>query len=53
MKQARERGLAFGVWTVNGARHMRALIALPVDAICTDRPDRLQAILAQGNSANE
>jgi glycerophosphoryl diester phosphodiesterase len=45
VKQARALGLEFGVWTVNAARAMRAQIALGVDAICTDRPDRLQAIL--------
>jgi len=42
---ARARGLAFGVWTINDIRDMRRLIGLGVDAICTDRPDRLQMLL--------
>jgi glycerophosphoryl diester phosphodiesterase len=45
VRAARTRGLAFGVWTVNETADMRALIALGADAICTDRPDRLQALL--------
>jgi glycerophosphoryl diester phosphodiesterase len=44
VKQARAHDLAFGVWTVNRVRDMRSLISLGVDAICTDRPDRLQTI---------
>ena len=39
---ARARGLAFGVWTVNEVTQMQRLIGLGVDAICTDRPDRLR-----------
>jgi glycerophosphoryl diester phosphodiesterase len=46
VQAARARGLAFGVWTVNEVADMRVLIALGADAICTDRPDRLQALLA-------
>jgi glycerophosphoryl diester phosphodiesterase len=42
---ARARGLAFGVWTINDVPDMRRLIGLGVDAICTDRPDRLQPLL--------
>lgn len=38
-------GLSFGVWTVDEARDMRRLIGYSVDAICTDRPDRLQSLL--------
>jgi glycerophosphoryl diester phosphodiesterase len=44
VKEARAHDLAFGVWTVNRLRDMRSLISLGVDAICTDRPDRLQNI---------
>jgi glycerophosphoryl diester phosphodiesterase len=44
VRDARAHDLAFGVWTVNHARDMRSLISLGVDAICTDRPDRLQTI---------
>jgi len=46
VKEARANGLAFGAWTVNAPREMRRLIGLGVDAICTDRPDRLQTLLA-------
>jgi glycerophosphoryl diester phosphodiesterase len=38
-------GLAVGVWTVNQPGAMRRLLALGVDAVCTDRPDRLQPLL--------
>jgi glycerophosphoryl diester phosphodiesterase len=44
VQEARERGLKFGVWTVNDPKEMRALAALGVDAICTDRPDLLAAL---------
>jgi glycerophosphoryl diester phosphodiesterase len=39
---ARTRGLKVGAWTVNRRDDMRALAGL--DAICTDRPDLLQAL---------
>jgi len=42
---ARKAGLSFGVWTVDDPAEMKRLIALGADAICTDRPDRLQALL--------
>lgn len=42
--EARRRGLKFGVWTVNSKRTMRLLAKLGVDAIITDRPDRLAAL---------
>jgi glycerophosphoryl diester phosphodiesterase len=42
--QARQCGLKFGVWTVNDRRDMRALAKLGVDAIISDRPDRLAAL---------
>jgi glycerophosphoryl diester phosphodiesterase len=45
VKEARALGLAYGVWTVNQARDMRRLADLGVDAICTDRPDRLRSLL--------
>ena len=38
---ARERGLKVGAWTVNDPADMQRLVGL--DAICTDRPDLLQA----------
>src|SRR5258706_3753822 len=43
--EARALALGFGVWTGNEASEMRALADLQVDAICTDRPDRLGALL--------
>jgi len=46
VKEARTLGLFYGVWTVNAARDMRAIVDFEVDAICTDRPDRLKAMLA-------
>jgi glycerophosphoryl diester phosphodiesterase len=39
---ARARGLKVGAWTVNDPADMRRLMDL--DAICTDRPDLLQAL---------
>lgn len=39
---ARQRGLKVGAWTVNQPAQMRALMGL--DAICTDRPDLLEAL---------
>ncbi|HUE63923.1 MAG TPA: glycerophosphodiester phosphodiesterase family protein [Rhizomicrobium sp.] len=39
---AREHGLKVGAWTVNRRDDMERLIGL--DAICTDRPDLLQAL---------
>jgi glycerophosphoryl diester phosphodiesterase len=40
---ARGHGLKLAAWTVNDAAEMRRLEALSIDAICTDRPDLLQA----------
>jgi glycerophosphoryl diester phosphodiesterase len=45
MAQARKRGLPVRVWTVNEDADMRQMIALGVDAIITDTPDRLKALL--------
>jgi len=39
--EAHERGLKFGVWTVNQRREMRTLARWGVDAVITDRPDRM------------
>ena len=41
---ARKLGLQVGAWTVNEPGEMKKLIALDLDAICTDRPDLLQAL---------
>jgi glycerophosphoryl diester phosphodiesterase len=43
---ARRLGLATTVYTVNDPARMRALVALGVDGIFTDRPDVLRALLA-------
>jgi glycerophosphoryl diester phosphodiesterase len=43
---ARSRGIAVVPWTINGPELMDRLIALGVDGINTDRPDRLLARLA-------
>ncbi len=41
---ARELGLKVGAWTVNQPADMKRLIALGLNAICTDRPDLLQSL---------
>jgi glycerophosphoryl diester phosphodiesterase len=41
IEEARGLGLKIGVWTVNDTRTMRGFKRLGVDAIVTDRPDRL------------
>ncbi len=45
MRRARRRGWRVNVWTVNEPDAMRAMIALGVDAIITDHPARLRALL--------
>jgi len=42
---AHQLGLIVNVWTVNDARTMRQLIAMGVDGIITDYPDRLRSVL--------
>lgn len=41
---ARDIGLKVGAWTVNEPAEMKKLLALNLDAICTDRPDLLEAL---------
>jgi len=41
---AREIGLKAGAWTVNEPAEMKKLLALELNAICTDRPDLLQSL---------
>jgi len=41
---ARRLGLKIGVWTVNDSRSMRGFTRAGVDAIVTDRPNRLAAL---------
>jgi glycerophosphoryl diester phosphodiesterase len=43
--EAREAGLKLGAWTVDEPGEMRRLIALGIDAICTDVPDVLAGIM--------
>jgi glycerophosphoryl diester phosphodiesterase len=42
--EARARGLQVAAWTVNDPLEMTRLIGQGLDAICTDRPDILQAL---------
>ncbi len=35
------------VWTINETSEMKRLLALPVDGIMTDYPDRLLPLLAR------
>lgn len=44
---ARALGLLVGAWTVNTEADMRRMVSLKVDAICTDFPDRLKALLSE------
>jgi glycerophosphoryl diester phosphodiesterase len=44
--EARSLGLKVGAWTANEPADLERLIALKLDAICTDRPDRLAGLLS-------
>jgi len=44
---SRRLNLKLEIWTVNEPEDMKRLLALPVDGIVTDYPDRLLAILAR------
>ena len=46
IKVAHDLGLKVNVWTVNEASRMRELIAMNVDGIITDYPDRLRRVVA-------
>ena len=48
IREARSRGLQVAAWTVNDPEDMEQLIALQLDAICTDRPDILQSLKQRG-----
>ncbi len=48
---AQRRNLKVHVWTINEEQRMRELIALGVDGIITDRPDRLLGLLRRARSA--
>jgi glycerophosphoryl diester phosphodiesterase len=41
------RGIPVHVWTVDDEAEMRALLALGVDGIVTDRPDVLARVLGR------
>jgi len=45
IEEAHRLGLGVGIWTVNDTRSMRAYTRLGVEAIVTDRPDRLSLLL--------
>ena len=47
VQQAQALGLKVAVWTVNNLPDMRHVLALGVDSIITDYPDRLIALLKQ------
>ncbi len=47
IKLAHKLGLSVNVWTVNEPGRMRELIALGVDGIITDYPDRLRIVLKE------
>jgi len=47
VRAARRLNLKIDVWTVNEPDDMRRLIALPVDGIMTDYPDRMLALLGK------
>ncbi len=44
---AHRRGLAVHVWTIDDEHEMRQLLAMGVDAVMTDRPSVLAAVLAE------
>ncbi len=44
-RRCREHGIPVGIYTVNEPRRMRRMVARSVDAIFTDHPDRLLAVL--------
>ena len=48
VREARDRGLQVAAWTVNDPDDMARLLALKLDAICTDRPDILQSFKQRG-----
>jgi len=47
IRLAHRLGLQVNVWTVNDAERMRELIAMGVDGIITDYPDRLRRLLLE------
>jgi glycerophosphoryl diester phosphodiesterase len=47
VRNARRLNLRLEVWTVNDAEAMHRLLALPVDGVMTDYPDRMLALLGR------
>ncbi len=47
LREAQSLGLKVVVWTVNDSADMAVLIALGVDGIITDSPDRLRRVMAE------
>jgi glycerophosphoryl diester phosphodiesterase len=47
MAEAKANGLTVAVWTVNEPADMRQMIDMGADAIITDYPDRLRAVMAE------
>jgi glycerophosphoryl diester phosphodiesterase len=47
MAEAKANGLTVAVWTVNEPADMAAMIAMGADAIITDYPDRLRAVMTE------
>jgi glycerophosphoryl diester phosphodiesterase len=48
VEAARQAGLAITVWTVNADEDLRAMVALGVDALITDRPAVALAVALEG-----
>jgi glycerophosphoryl diester phosphodiesterase len=49
---ARSYGFRLAAWTVNDESEMRRLMALGIDAICTDRPDILVSLLPHPSTSS-
>ena len=47
VREAHALGLQVIVWTVNKGEHMKGLIAMGVDGIITDYPDRLRKVMKE------
>jgi glycerophosphoryl diester phosphodiesterase len=50
-RRCREHGIPVGIYTVNEPRRMRRMVARSVDAIFTDHPDLLLAVLEDAPAA--
>jgi glycerophosphoryl diester phosphodiesterase len=52
LRRCHENGIPVAVYTVNKKRHLRKAVDLGVDAIFTDRPDRLLEVLAKRQASD-